>query len=449
MKFTKILKTIISEAQSKYLINLEKVTKPLTTKDGKKVKPLMTKEVYDELVKADPGTNLNDIDLSTPNKEDLEKVKAGGYVPWLIKQYLTVKTEVGPEHPSYQKELKAAQETFLEDLYKVTNDLKKFERFKNRIPQESRDINKLDVQQLYELVKDFSLEKTKASKEEKKAASETYEHPGGEIVFKGDKWTVAKISDTGSLGKDAACFYGGYYLEPSKGETRWCTSSPGLNWFDRYIKDGPLYVVIPNQYTGQKGEKSGLPSERYQFHFPSNQFMDVHDRQQDLIKLLTGEMSELKDFFKPEFAEGLTVGGKDLKIDSFTSGSIGKYIALYGLDDLFKNLPESLETIQISNRENNNIIFQVPVEIGKFTNLTQILFDNCIDSIPDTICNLKKLRFVALMNNKNLKTVPGCIVTLPKLVFLNLKGSDNVEVPEEIKQNGFSYGDGMWDLQKD
>jgi hypothetical protein len=160
-------------------------------------------------------------------------------------------------------------------------------------------------------------------------------------------------------------------------------------------------------------------------------------------------MSELKDFFKPEFAEGLTVGGKDLKIDSFTSGSIGKYIALYGLDDLFKNLPESLETIQISNRENNNIIFQVPVEIGKFTNLTQILFDNCIDSIPDTICNLKKLRFVALMNNKNLKTVPGCIVTLPKLVFLNLKGSDNVEVPEEIKQNGFSYGDGMWDLQKD
>jgi hypothetical protein len=63
-----------------------------------------------------------------------------------------------------------------------------------------------------------------------------------------------------------------------RGETRWCTSSPGLTWFDRYIKDGPLYVVIPNsprKFTGSMdlGEKSGLPAYRIQFHFPSNQFM--------------------------------------------------------------------------------------------------------------------------------------------------------------------------------
>ena len=46
----------------------------------------------------------------------------------------------------------------------------KFERFKNRLPQEYRDINKLTPDTLYDQVKDFSLEKTKASKEEKKEA---------------------------------------------------------------------------------------------------------------------------------------------------------------------------------------------------------------------------------------------------------------------------------------
>ena len=157
----------------------------------------------------------------------------------------------------------------------------------------------------------------------------TFEHPGGEILYRGNNWTVVKISDTGSLGKDAACFYGGYYLEPTKGETRWCTSSPGLNWFDRYIKDGPLYVIIPNNYSGKKGEKTGLPAERYQFHFPSNQFMDTADHSVDPVMLLNNQMSELKQVFKPEFAKGLTTGGGDsLIVDGFRHGSVGKFIAL-------------------------------------------------------------------------------------------------------------------------
>ena len=73
-------------------------------------------------------------------------------------------------------------------------------------------LNHLTPEKLYDLVKDFSMEKTKASKEEKKIASQTYEHPGGEIVFRGPEWTIAKVEDTGQLGKDAACFYGGNQL---------------------------------------------------------------------------------------------------------------------------------------------------------------------------------------------------------------------------------------------
>jgi hypothetical protein len=448
MKFTNILRNIIVEA-TKYETLLDALTKPTKDKEGKKKKPVLTREVYNELVKGDPTTRLNDVDLDTEDKGELSRVKAGNYVQWLVKQYLNVPTEIQPGESGYEREFKQNQAVFMEDLYKVTNDLMKFDRFKNRIPQESRDINKLNVQQLYELVKDFSLEKTKATKDEKKVAAETYEHPGGEIVHRGAKWTVAKISDTGKLGKDAACFYGGNYLEPSKGETRWCTSSPGLNWFDRYIKDGPLYVVIPNKWEGKRGESSGLPAERYQFHFQSNQFMDVHDHNVNLVDLLNGPMAELKDYFKPEFAKGITVGGTKFAVDSFSSGAVGKFVALYGVEDLFKNLPEELEEFQINNRDKNDIIVKIPEDIGKFKNLKMILLENCISEIPHSVCELTKLRFIALINNPQLKTVPGCLVNLPNLTFINLKGSTNVHVPEEIKSRAVDVGGGMWDLEGD
>ena len=446
MKFTSILKSVILE-QSRFELLFDALTKPTTNKEGKKVKPKLTKDEFITLVSADPTTRTNNVDMETADTKELAKVKAGKYVQWLIKNYLGINTERQPGDSGYEQELRNIKDLFIEDMYKVTNSLQKYEKFKGRLPEDMRDINKLTPDTLYDAVKDFSLEKTKASKEEKQEASQTFQHPGAKIVFKGPNWTVAEIKDQGQLGKDAACFYGGHHLEPSKGETRWCTSSPGLSYFERYIKDGPLYVVIPNNYTGRMGEKSGLPSERYQFHFPSNQFMDVHDHSVNLVELLNGSMSELKDYFKPEFAKGLTVGGEKLVIDSFSHGAIGKFIALYGLDDLIDSLPSTLKEFQIQNRDKNSITINIPQSIGRFKDLNMILFDNCVEHIPDSICTLPKLRFLALINNDKLRTIPECIADLPNLYFLNLKGSPNVNVPESIKAKGTDMGGGMWDLQ--
>lgn len=447
MKFTPLLKSIILEnGKIEYLTNT--YAKPTTDKSGKKVKPRLNKDELIALISADPETKTNNINMLTADDKELGKVKAGKYSEWLIKRYLSPVTERQPGEPGYEKEVQQAKETFMEDLYKVTNDLKKYERFKNRLPDELKDINKLTVKTLYDAVKDFSLEKTKASKEEKKIASQTYEHPGGKIAFRGPNWTVVEIEDKGQLGKDAACFYGGYYLEPSKGETRWCTSGPGLSYFERYIKDGPLYVVIPNEFEGKRGEKSGLPAERYQFHFPSNQFMDVNDHSVNLIELLNGKMKELKEYFKPEFAKGLTVGGQKLVIDSFSHGAIGKFIGLYGLEELIDSLPDTLTEFQIQNREQNNIIIEIPESIGRFKELNMVLFDNCVSSIPSSICELPKLRFLALINNPKLTDIPECVSNLPNLYFLNLRGSNNVNVPESIKRKGTDMGNGMWDLQE-
>jgi len=449
MKFKSILKTIILE-NSRFEILRDALTKPTQDKEGKPQKPKMSLEEFLEIIQADPTTRMNNVDPMTAKTEDLAKIKAGKYVNWLIKNFLSPQTERGPQDPGYKEEVRQVKQLFLEDLYKVTLDLQKYEKFKNRLSEEDRQIQNLTPRSLYELVKDFSLEKTKATKQDKEEASTTYQHPGGEIIFRGDNWTIAKISDTGALGKDAACFYGGYHLEPIKGETKWCTSSPGLNWFDRYIKDGPLYVVIPNDNTGRKGEKSGLPADRYQFHFPSNQFMDVHDHQVNLIDMLNGPMKELKNVFKPEFAKGLTAqGGENFVIDNFEHGAIGKFIALYGLDDLIKSLPDTLKQFQIQNKGNKEVNVKIPKEFVKFKQLEFILMQNCISELPDFICELPNLAFLSVPQNQNLKKIPECIANLPKLVFLNIQNT-GAKLPESLRLKGaLEMGSGMWDLALD
>ena len=438
MKFTQLLKSVILEQGTKYEIQLRTNTQPSKNKEGKKIKPKLTVDEYNTLVVADPTTRLNNVDLQTADSKELEKVKAGKYVQWLIKSYLSPVTERQPGDNGYDREVKQVKETFMEDLYKVTEDLIKFEKFKNKVPQDIRDINKLSPSSLYNAVKDFDLTIATTTKAERKSAPV---HPGSKLLYDGPTWRVIEIKDKGAIGKEAACFYGG-----NQQETRWCTSAPGLSYFERYIKDGPLYVVYKSEDT-DVSPVTGLPKERYQFHFPSNQFMDKDDRSVDLVKYLNGPMSELKDFFKPEFAKGLTVGGEKLVIDSFSHGAIGKFIGLYGLDDLIDNLPSTLKEFQIQNRDKNDVTINIPESIGRFKDLTMILFDNCVEHIPNSICTLPKLRFLALINNQKLTEIPECVSDLPNLFFLNLKGSPNVRVPESVQAKGTDMGGGMWDLQ--
>jgi hypothetical protein len=439
MKFTSLLKSIIVE-QSRFEVLLNALTKPGEDKEGNKTKPKLSKREFMDLILADPTTRLNNVDIETATSEELGKIKAGSYVPWLVKHYLLPKTESDPGEYSYEREVKRAKEVFLEDLYKVTDDLKKFERFKGRLPQEMRDINKLTPDQLYDAVKDFDLTLATTTKAERKSAPV---HPGAKLVFDGPDWRVIEIEDKGQVGKEAACFYGGNNVE-----TRWCTSAPGASWFDRYIKDGPLYVIF-NPNDTDVSPNTGLPKVRYQFHFPSNQFMDKDDRQQDLVGLLNGPMNDLKAFFKPEFAKGLTgTSGKDFKVDSLSSGSVGKFISLYGLEDLIESLPKTLETFSIQNRDSRETVkIELPQEIGQFKNLVHIITDNVsFKSIPESVCELKNLKFLAVMKNPELTTVPECIANLPSLMFLNLKESPNAKIPTSITEKGEEMQPGMWDL---
>ena len=442
IRFTSILRDLIVES-SRFQVLFDKYVKP--NKETRK--GIMPFHVLFEIIAADPTSRVPEgMEAVNAKPEDMEKVKIGKYTQWLLKNYVTPNIDLSsgvtdPNSPAVKQAIKEYQALFLEDLYKVTGDLMKFERFKNRLPQEYRDINKLTPETLYDQVKDFSLEKTKATKEEKKEASKTYAHPGADIVYRGSNWTVARISDTGQLGKDAACFYGGYYLEPQKGETRWCTSSPGLTWFERYIKDGPLYVVIPNsprKFTGSDeiGQKSGLPAYRYQFHFPSNQFMDPADRNIDLVKFLQAEEEGLKEYFKPEFMKGLAQNNGEKVSVNYPGDSASKFIALYGFEEFFDTLPENIKRLEFTHKgggESFNL--PLPERIGDFKQLSALHLVGCVSKIPDSICNLKELKFLSLPDNPNLQPLPACLADLPKLSIINIKGSTGQNViPDALKQ---------------
>ena len=443
MKFTNILKNIILE-DSRFTLLYDK----LVDKGGKK--PQEGKIPFDVLktiIFADPTTRapqslLQNIETLTP--EQMEIVKVGKYTQWLLKNFLkpTFEGEVEVGSPQYKRMTKEYKDRFLEDLYKVTDDLKKFERFKGQLPQESRDIAKLTPDSLFGLVKDFKLEKTKGSKQEKEEAKLSYQYPGSTVAFRGPNWTVVKIEDQSELGKNAACFFGGYH-EADMGETRWCTSSPGLNYFDSHIKQGPLYVILPNN-ADKLGQKTGLPQERYQWHFQSNQYMDREDRRVNIIEMLQGKLSELREFFKPEFARGLTKqNDKRLDINNDDSSAAGKFIQIYGYKELFDTLPDDMTQIIINNQKNNNVAFDIPESIGRFDKLQTLLLGGIVKSVPDSICNLKDLLLLSLPNNPQLTTLPVCIKDLPMLGFLNINGS-NITIPEELKdvleQEGDSQG---------
>ena len=441
LRFTNLLRDLIVES-SRFQVLFDKYVKP--NKETRK--GMMPLSILFEIIAADPTSRVPEgMTAENAKPEDMEKVKIGKYTQWILKNFTSPKIESDsgisdPNSPAAKQALKEYQELFLEDLYKVTGDLMKFERFKSRLPQEARDINKLTTETLYDYLKDFSLEKTKATKDEKVEASRTYQHPGADIVYRGSEWTVARISDTGQLGKDAACFYGGNYLEPQRGETRWCTSSPGLTWFDRYIKDGPLYVVIPNsprKFTGSMdlGEKSGLPAYRIQFHFPSNQFMTPDDRNIDLVEFLNQQEPGLKEYFKPEFMSGLASKGGTKVSVNYPSDSASKFIALYGFEEFFETLPENIERLEFVKKGGADISLNIPESIGKFKNLTALHLVGCVKKLPESICNLDKLQFLSLPDNPELQMLPSCLANLPRLTVINLKNSNASSViPDSLKQ---------------
>ena len=157
-----------------------------------------------------------------------------------------------------------------EDLYKIKESLTLFEKAKrtNNLPIDKKDINKFNIDTLFNLTFELQNQNLQSNTEKEKEIKE-----GAKKVFENDEWAII-VPDT----EEAACYYG-------KG-TKWCTAGNTNNQFDYYNRQGTLYILINKQD----------PSEKFQFHFESSQFMDVMDRQINISDFFN-DNSEVYDFF--------------------------------------------------------------------------------------------------------------------------------------------------------
>lgn len=212
------------------------------------------------------------------------------YVQWLMKQLL--KLDFWDE----------TRKRFVrEDLEKIQADLKVFDKIKQRLPADQRDINRLTPEQLFEIVEPYRAEEELQSnrEQEKQIKAQT-------IRLLDTEQYLVLIPKT----KEAAQYYG-------KG-TRWCTAGENYNYFDQYNRQGPLFIVIVKSKPGQtfdefareqfiaankespqayeiwlekyrkylmnsyNAERGG---EKYQIHFESGQVMNAQDHGVSLVEL--------------------------------------------------------------------------------------------------------------------------------------------------------------------
>jgi Leucine-rich repeat (LRR) protein len=348
-----------------------------------------------------------------------------------------------------------ARDLFMEDLFKLTDDLKKFTKYKQYFPVDKRDINKFTPTSLFTFINNFELpEKIKSKlaksevKKEIRKERKGFSHPGGTVEYVGDNYTVIKISDGGEKGQEAASWYGGYY-DYANGESRWCTSPPSSSYFRGYVKDGPLYVLLSNDESGPVGSRTGLPQDRYQFHFPSNQFMDRLDHRIELVEFLNNKAPDLKEYFKPEFAKGLVNQSTNQVNITYPDSSAGKFVALYGFEELFESLPRDIEMLSFINKSKEDLAIDIPSSIGEFKNLSTLQLENIVKSLPDELGNLVNLGYLILPNNKQLKSLPNSIEKLKDLTFLNIYGCGrmlDVTLPQSVRDSLIPQGNGYFFL---
>jgi hypothetical protein len=463
MKITKVLSNLITE-DARFQILYKKYVLP----SGNRQKGILPFEVVRDIIFADPTTRPQNYDVESATVEDMtsDQVKVGKYVQWMLKRFVTPKLtsedgepiEVGSDQ--YKKEAVEYRRIFMEDLPEMKSLLDKYERFKGSLVDETKKNidNVASFEELYQLpvkVGDSTVELgkyqgKKFKKEEGKEVNKQYDIPGAEILKVGSEYTLIRIADKGDLGAKAAAFFGGTGQgEISNGETNWCTRVEGTHSHN-YRQQGPLYIFIANDGSKGVGQITGLPSDRYQLHFPTNQFKNQDQYGAGgsipIVEWLNGKWSEFKEILKPEFAKGFVKpNSENVEIKYTNNGSdpTAKFVALYGFDELFEALPDTITRLNIINESQERIMLNIPDSITRFKSLKGLLFENVIDKVPESICGLPNLMILALPKNKELKVVPECVTKLSKLIFLSVNDCPNVKVPESFEPynegGGFYY----------
>jgi hypothetical protein len=149
---------------------------------------------------------------------------------------------------------------------------------------------------------------------------------------------------------------------------------------------------------------------------------------------------ELKSKFATDFQSGESV---TIKIPSQKEG---KYIALYGFDDLIKNLSTDIKFFELICTDKNYPQYDLPSEFcERFTGLETLVLENIVSKIPDNINNLKNLSVMNLKGNKELKTLPSSVLNMSNLDMIILRNSsDDLNLPDGFYNYFEDMGDNFY-----
>jgi len=254
----------------------------------------------------------------------------------------------------------------LEDLEKAEEYLGYV--YSHRVPIEVNKINELG--DLYNSIKDYIAKDTKSLNEILKVLSEN-EY---KILHNGEEWYVFQ-----PLTEKAACYLGV--------NTEWCTTwgpyslnkknKDRGNLYQRYAKDGPLYIMI---------EKSN-PDYKFQFHFESKQFMDKDDKRINTSEFLTNK-TELLNFFFPSFTREVSNEEIQLELkridvlpDEYGTELIKKSIGQIDnplINAILNEDEVALEQLIVSDELNGSVEVnagRLVIPVGDLKDDTQTLYD--------------------------------------------------------------------------
>lgn len=226
------------------------------------------KEIFNELVATDP--------TATRDSAGIPK-KIGTYGQWILRMY-------------QQQSLK------LEDLYKVTRDLKTLKNLVPLLKKEniSIDINKFKTpNDLFAFVRE---NKTRLAPNLDEVGQEAF--PGILLTeaYYLDNEEAKKVYEDENIAiftpltLEASQFYGD--------GSDWCTLFPDR--FKQYSSEDNLWIIV---------FKKGKYDDRWQFHFPSQQFMDFNDDpiEQDSLDYFYRENPLVEKFFQKHYASEETL----------------------------------------------------------------------------------------------------------------------------------------------
>ena len=153
---------------------------------------------------------------------------------------------------------------------------------------------------------------------------------------------------------------------------------------------------------------------------------------------------KLKEKFKGQLGSVNNSGNSGYVGLEYPKDDNSKYVALFGFEDFFENIPTSTTMIQMENTSKTPIALDIPESIGKLTELKTLIIDNMVKSIPESIGNCTKLKFINLPNNANLESIPEAFGELYCLNFLSTENSNpNMRIPAKLEEY-MSEDEGFW-----